>query len=222
MDRFIKKIIWLILLIPAVYLAIVWKQLPERIATHFNLHGIPDKYGTKNQFLINMIILIAAAAIIYLIISNIYRIDPKKYAADNKIRLLRMAFAISIFMSAICCLLIYNADNSDFRFNVKFIFGGIGLLWSILGNYMHNLKPNYFAGIRLPWTLENEENWKKTHLLAGKLWFAGGLILVIISLLTTAYFATFFFIAVTVTITLIPCIYSYLFYRKQKKITTSK
>jgi uncharacterized membrane protein len=47
----------------------------------------------------------------------------------------------------------------------------------ILGNYLGNLRPNYFVGIRTPWTLENPETWRATHRLGGRLMFFGGLIL---------------------------------------------
>jgi len=91
-----------------------------------------------------------------------------------------------------------------------------GLLFAIMGNYMSTIKPNYFAGIRLPWTLENADNWKKTHALAGRIWFGGGLLLAIICLfLPPAVAFVAFFISLTLMI-LIPCIYSYNLYKKQK------
>ena len=97
------------------------------------------------------------------------------------------------------------------------ILAGVGLLFAIIGNYLPNLRPNYFAGLRLPWTLENPENWKKTHALAGKLWFAGGLLLAVICLLMPDKIALIFFFVVTAIIIIIPCIYSYRLFKKQKE-----
>jgi uncharacterized membrane protein len=85
---------------------------------------------------------------------------------------------------------------------------------------MHNIKPNYFAGIRLPWTLENEENWKKTHLLAGKLFFAGGLLIAILCLLTPVIISIILFITITIIVTIIPGVYSYRLYKKQKTLNS--
>ena len=96
------------------------------------------------------------------------------------------------------------------------IFSGVGLLFAVIGNYMPNLKPNYFAGLRLPWTLENEDNWRKTHRLAGKLFFSGGLILAIICLFTSPIASIIIFFAGTMIITIIPCVYSYKLYKRQK------
>ncbi|MDP9040747.1 MAG: SdpI family protein, partial [Bacteroidota bacterium] len=106
------------------------------------------------------------------------------------------------------------------KFSSRFILAGAGLLFAFIGNYMHNIKPNYFAGFRLPWTLENEENWKKTHALAGKLWFVGGIFISVICLLLPPKPSIAAFYTIMIVITLIPCVYSYRLYRKQKTLTS--
>src|SRR4029450_677673 len=163
MDKFLKQIVWGIILIPAVYLTNVWKNLPETVVTHFDLRGQPDRLGNKNDLIETSIILIIANAIVYLLLSNIYRIDPKRYAAENKRRLQRIGFAVSVFMSGVLCYIIYNASHGKINFSMRLLLAGIGLLFALIGNYMHTIKPNYFAGFRLPWTLESEDNWRQTH-----------------------------------------------------------
>jgi uncharacterized membrane protein len=220
MDKFLKRIAWLVIIVPAFYLVIAWNNLPERVAIHFDLKGNIDKYGSKKELLTTAIILIITNAVVYLILTNIYRIDPKKYASENKSRLHRMAFAVSVFVSAILCMIIYSSTHGNIKFNSRFILAGAGLLFAFIGNYMHNIKPNYFAGFRLPWTLENEENWKKTHALAGKLWFVGGLFISVICLLLPPAPAIAAFYTIMIVITLIPCGYSYRLYRKQKTLNS--
>jgi len=120
-------------------------------------------------------------------------------------------------MSLIACVIINSVQKGDgVRLNIKLIFGSIGLLWCISGNYMYNIKPNHFAGFRTRWTLNNEENWRKTHLLGGKLWFAGGLLITIASLVTSIYGTVIIFVSISIIIILIPFIYSYRLYKKQK------
>ena len=80
------------------------------------------------------------------------------------------------------------------------------------------IKPNYFLGIRTPWTLENETVWKETHRMAGKMWFVGGLIVVFASLILEEQLNLIVFLIIVGIITLIPIIYSYLLF---KKIITS-
>ncbi|MFI5133973.1 MAG: SdpI family protein [Chitinophagales bacterium] len=221
MDKFIKRIIWLIILVPAVYLAFAWNSLPQKIAMHFDIRGNADGYGSKSGLLLVIVLLSVLNAGIYLLLTNIYRIDPKKYAAENKGRLHRIAFAVSVFMAAVLCLVIYSSVHGNMKFSTRLIFAGVGLLFSFIGNYMHNIKPNYFAGIRLPWTLENEENWKQTHLLAGKVWFAGGLLIAIVCLLSPLVISIVLFFTITFSMIMIPCVFSYRLYKKQKTINTT-
>ena len=217
MDKILNKAVWLVLAAPAIYLLLVWKRIPEKVALHFDWGGEPDRFGNKSELLTTSIILIITSALVYLILCNIYRIDPKKNAAENKGRLRRLAFGLTVFMSALLCMIIYSSSNGNIRFNTGTLMAGMGLLFAFIGNYMHNIKPNYFAGFRLPWTLENEDNWKKTHALAGKLWFAGGLFLAIICLFLSSKTAMIVFSSVMGVSTIIPVIYSFRLFQQQKK-----
>jgi uncharacterized membrane protein len=218
MDNLLKKIVWPIIALPAVYLAIIRKHLPEKIALHFDWKGNADRFGSKQELITTTIFLIVMNAVVFLILTNIYRIDPKKYAAENKYRLTKIGFTVSVFLSVVLCFIIYTGDQGSLKFNTSFILAAVGLLFAFIGNYMHNIKPNYFAGFRLPWTLENEENWRKTHLLAGKLWFGGGLFLAVICLLLPPAISLIVFFAVMLTITIIPAVYSYRLYKEQKSV----
>jgi uncharacterized membrane protein len=220
MDKLLKKIIWVIIAVPAIYLALVWHRIPEIIPLHYNLKGEADRHGSKTELLVTGAILTAICIGMYLLISNIYRIDSRKYAAENRNRFQRIGFSVAVFLSAIHCIIIYTSYHENSGSTTRLILAALGLLFCIMGNYMYNIKPNYFAGIRLPWTLENKENWKKTHLLAGKLFFAGGLMVTAICFTIPvdelyAVFAIIIFI-----ISIIPCIYSFLLYKKNKNAGT--
>jgi len=217
MSGTLKKLVWPVMAAPVIYLALSWKKLPEKVAVHFDLNGNPDRFGNKSELLWTALILIATNVLVYLILTNIYRIDPKKYAAENKERLVKIGFAVALFISAILCLVIYSASRGNMSFKTGLIFSATGLLFAVIGNYMPNLKPNYFAGFRLPWTLENEENWRKTHALGGKLWFGSGMLLAIICLFVSSKTAIIIFFAVMLIIVLIPIIFSFRLYQQQKR-----
>ena len=223
MNKFLKRIIWLVIIAPFVYLAISWKNIPEKVAMHFDLQGNPDHFGNKIQLWILAGVIAVVSTLVYLLLINIYKIDPKKHAAENKDRLLRIAFTIVVFTSGISILMLHaSASNGGVKFNMRFVLAGVGFLWAILGNYMHNLKPNYFAGLRLPWTLENEENWRKTHSLAGKLWFAGGMIVGITWLFTSMTAGLIITFSLLLIMIIIPMVYSYRLYKKNKLLNSPK
>jgi uncharacterized membrane protein len=216
MDTFLKKIIWLFIIGPVIYLAIVWNSIPETVAMHFNLKGEPDRYGNKNELITMILLLTAVNLAVYLLLPQVYRIDPKKYAAENKSRLHRIAFAVSVFIAAVLCLVIYTSIHENVKISGHFITAGVGLLLAVVGNYMYNIKPNYFAGIRLPWTLNNDENWRKTHLLGGKLMFGGGLLIAVISLFTSFLVSMIILFTILFSVIIITSIYSYNMYKKLK------
>ena len=214
MDKFLKRIIWLFIIAPAVYLAIIWRTIPATVPLHANLRGEADRYGSKSELITFTLVLTLVNVIMYLLIPQVYRIDPKRYAAENKNRLHRIAFAVSVFIAAVLCLLINSSIHENLRLSSRFILAGAGLLIAIVGNYIHNIKPNYFAGIRLPWTLDNDDNWRKTHLLGGKLMFAGGLLIALICLFASFSLSMICLFTIFFLIILITCIYSYNLYRK--------
>ena len=218
MTRYFKYLIWPIAFVPLVYLLLIWQALPEEMAMHFDLKGNPDRYGNKSELLIMTAALSAMSILIYFGLSNIYKIDPKKYAADNKDRLQRMGFAVAVFIIALTCFIIYSTSKGNMRMSMRYIFAGVGLLLCLMGNYMHTIKPNYFAGLRLPWTLNNEDNWRRTHLLAGKVWFIGGLVIAILCLIVPDTAAIILFFIATIILILVPVIYSYRLYRKNDQV----
>ena len=217
MKRLIKYLIWVVFIVPAIYLAIIWNDLPEKIPMRYNLKGEVKLYGGKTELLILIGIVTVINIGVYFLLANINRIDPKKkYSEENLPRMKRLAFAVSIFISAIACFILYSCQHDEMKLNPKFIVVGIGLLFTVIGNYFYTIKPNYFAGLRTPWALESEENWRLTHKLGGKLWFAGGLLLAIVGLFLNN---TALFIVLMLTILImvaVPIVYSYRLYAKTK------
>src|SRR5690606_5776008 len=144
------------------------------------------------------------------------KIDPKGKLdkMGNKFNQLRLL--LSLFMSALATFIIYSVQQTESTPPFTLIFSLIGLLFAGLGNYFKTIKPNYFIGIKTPWTLENEEVWKKTHLFGGKLWFIGGLLIFILSLIIPHDYSFYLLMIVTIIISIVPIIYSYLEFKKLK------
>ena len=122
---------------------------------------------------------------------------------------------LTVFMSFLALFIIYAAKNQSLA-NSNYIFLSLGVLYVILGNYFKTLKANYFIGIKTPWTLENETVWKETHKLGGKLWFVGGIIIVLSCLILDKKTNGILFAIIIIIITLTPVIYSYLLFKKLK------
>ncbi|PWH83426.1 hypothetical protein DIS18_02410 [Algibacter marinivivus] len=203
----------IIVLIPFIYLAYIWSSLPETVPTHWNYKGEIDDWGSKNSLILITFLL---SAVTYILFTIIPLIDPKKRIQTMGNKYHNLKFLMVLFMSALAIFIIYSVKEQSIT-NPSLVIFAIGILFMLLGNYMKTIKANYFIGIRTPWTLENESVWKRTHKLAGKLWFVGGLAIAISSLTASKKFNSIFFISVTLLITLIPFVYSYLEYKKIRK-----
>lgn len=203
----------IIVLIPFIYLAYIWSSLPETVPTHWNYKGEIDDWGSKNSLILITFLL---SGVTYILFTIIPLIDPKKRIQTMGNKYHNLKFLMVLFMSALAVFIIYSVKEQSIT-NPSLVIFAIGILFMLLGNYMKTIKANYFIGIRTPWTLENESVWKSTHKLAGKLWFVGGLAIAISSLTASKKFNSIFFISVTLLITLIPFVYSYLEYKKIRK-----
>ena len=218
MKKFIPFLVWVVLLAPPVFLWTIWQKLPDRVPMHYNISGEVDRYGNKSELITVMGVMFLLNIGVYLLLSNIHRIDPrKKYTNENMPVMKRFAFIIAFFLSVLSCFIIYTALHAGSGFSSKFMVVITGLLFAALGNYMYNIKPNYFAGFRLPWTLENEENWKYTHRIAGRMWFAGGLIMTGLAPFHPAKAGFTALIVITAIIVIVPAVYSYRFYKQNQK-----
>jgi immunity protein, SdpI family len=214
MDKLLKRIVWLFIIAPSVYLAIVSNTVPDTVPLHANLKGVIDRYGSKSELVTMTLILTVANVLVYLLLPQVYRIDPRRFASENKSRLHRIAFVVSVFIAAVLAQIIYSSIHEDMKLATRFILAGVGLLIAVVGNYIYNIKPNYFAGIRLAWTLENNENWRRTHLLGGKLMFGGGLLIAITCVFTSFRVSMIILFAILSLIIIITCMYSYSIYKK--------
>ena len=203
--------------IPWVYLAVIWKDLPQTIPTHFGISGYPDAWGPRDEILLAPAIFSVMGILLYFVLTNIHTIDPKKkYTAATSAVLSRIAMVLMIFLCAISLFITYWSLKGKVE-GLAFFFCALSLFMAYIGNLMYSIKPNYFVGFRLPWTLENEENWRKTHQLASKIWFMGGLILAVMSLILGIKATIFFFISSMFIMILIPTLYSYNLYRQSSK-----
>ena len=153
---------------PMVIGFLLWNRLPEKIATHFGSEGA-DGWSTK---LFAVVISPLILLVIHLFCLGVTLNDPKKRNIGNM--MMSVIFWIVPVVSLVSNLSIYGyALGMDL--NIDMIVGIlVGVMFLLLGNYMSKSHQNYTVGIKLPWTLNSEENWNRTHRLAGKLWIFAG------------------------------------------------
>jgi hypothetical protein len=210
----INALVVLIALSPIAYLLTSWDSIPETFTTRIELKKSYIETQTRQELLAATLSLAIGGAALYILMRNLKRVDPRVNDTTPKSAFHKLGLTITLFLTIMNYFFI-SAVKNEWIINTPVLVAFTGLLVLMIGNYMNNLKPNYFAGIRLPWTLNDPENWRRTHSLAGKLWFASGILIIIISFLLPEYLLIPFLVAVFVVIVLIPGIYSYRIYRRK-------
>ena len=194
-----------IILLPILAGLVLWDQLPEQTPTHWNASGEVDGWSSKAFAVFGLpAIMLAIQWLCVLGTAS----DPKKAEHPKKILQLILWFipVLSVLLFTITYMV---ALGKEVRIEVVMpIF--VGLILAIIGNYLPKCKQNYTIGIKLPWTLNDEENWNKTHRFAGWLWMFGGIVIML-----TGIFGSFWIFAIVVALmVLAPVIYSYILHRK--------
>ena len=192
----------ILILLPSLVCCVFWYQLPEKMPTHFNLLGQADGYNHKVFAIFGLpaLMLLMHWVLLFLMIK-----DPKSSNISSKIQVL--IYWIIPFVSCLSMISIYGESLGYSMMSGLLAQIFMGVVMIVIGNYLPKTHRNYIIGIRLPWTLESDKNWRKTHRLSGKIWVLGGLLLFLNSFVQLyvywVFFLTLFFVVI------IPSVYSY-------------
>ena len=198
----------LITLLPMAIGIPLWQELPDTVATHFGSGNEPNGWSSRDFAVFGLPLFCFAA---HLVSAAFTAVDPKKQGIGRKVY--RMLLLICPAVSLVCGLSIYSYALSwdiNIEFCVKLF---MGILLIIVGNYLPKIRQNYTVGLKFPWALHNEENWNRTHRLAGGLWMLAGAFFILDAWLNLR--GMWFIFAGMV---LVPAVYSLILYlRKQSQ-----
>lgn len=196
-----------IILLPIVAGLLLWEQLPDQIPMHWGPSGEVDGWGSKPVFVFCLPAVMLAFQWLCVLVSGADS-KSKNHTAKMVGLVLWLIPVIQIMLTIVTYM---TALGYGVRVEIV-IPAFMGLLLIAIGNYMPKCKQNYTIGIKIPWTLDNEENWNKTHRMAGWVWTIGGLLIV-----ATAFTGIFWIpLIILAPMVLAPVIYSYVLYRKSK------
>ena len=194
-----------IILLPILAGVILWNQLPDPMPSHWNASGEIDGWSSKPFTIFGLPLILLAAQWLCVLGTAA---DPKKNNHPEKILHL-VLWIIPVLSVAMHTFVYLIALGHGVRMEVVMPVL-IGVIFTIIGNYLPKCKQNYTIGIKIPWTLNNEENWNRTHRFAGFLWVVCG-----IAIMFTGFFGGFWvFLPITFLMVLTPIFYSYILHRK--------
>ena len=210
----IKKYKWtliaasIITLLPILIGVILWDRLPESMPTHFGVNNEADGWSSKWFAVFGLPIFLAA---LEWLCAFVTAHDPKSKNISDK------AMGIVLWIIPILSL-ITNSMVYTYAMGIKLDMGRIlmiffGTLAIVIGNYLPKSGQNFSMGIKISWTLNDEENWNHTHRFAGRLWVLCGVAMILLSVFSIYWL----FFSVVIIMVAAPIIYSYCYYKKHKQ-----
>ncbi len=159
---------------------LAYPYLPERVPSHFNAQWQPDGWMSREMTLWFTPAVLAA---LWLILTLCFwlaateqgrlRLEPDNLRLLWGIRSLLGAFLLAIYAATLAVGLGWLPSPRPV------LLPAIGILFLVIGNALPKLRPNWVAGMRLPWTVVNEAAWKAANRTAGYGFMVLGCLLVI-------------------------------------------
>lgn len=199
----------IVCLLPIIAALILYNKMPEQIAIHWGSDGTPNGWASKFT---GTIILPGSLFLVNLFFPFLIDMDPKNKNLSPKVKnLIRWIIpCVSLLCSGTT---LASAVGKDMKVQVIApLF--VGLLFIVIGNFLPKCTPSYTVGIKLPWTLDDEENWNKTHRFGGFVFVICGMLTVLIAFFPVHYSVFLFLLVIMV---LAPTVYSYMLYAQKNK-----
>ena len=198
----------IVTILPVLIGIICWNRLPEVMATHFGFNNEANGFSSKAFAVFGLpLILLAVLWVGAFVTAH----DPKRQNISPK--MFSLMLWIAPVISLVAAATMYPV-NLGYELNIVFFSELLlGLMFIIIGNYLPKARQNYTIGIKIPWTLANEENWNRTHRLAGYLWMICGILMILISL--TRFVPPEWLVGIFMIMVLVPCIYSFWMHAKK-------
>ena len=201
----------IIILLPMLAGMILWNKLPEQFPIHFNAAGEVDSYSSKAFGVFGLPLILVLFQ--WLCTVGSLKMDPKAENLEGKV--FSLVLWIIPVLSVVMNALVYcTALGMDMKVQI-IVPLLVGLLMVIIGNWLPKCKPTWTLGIKLPWTLADEDNWNRTHRFAGPIWVAGGMIIMLCALIGGALLWAM--PVALVAMVAAPAVYSYLLFKGKNK-----
>lgn len=186
----------------------LWDRLPDQIATHFDFHNQPNGWSSRTFTVFGMPLILLALHWVCLLAECA---PGRASHSSAKIKYLLMFIVPA---TSLLTMVISYGYALGVGFNIgRIVLVFVGVVFAVTGNYLPKIRRNYTTGIKLPWTLESEENWNRTHRMAAPVWVLCGIALIVLGLIGYTGWTAFIVIAAAV---MIPTAYSFALHMQKK------
>ena len=200
----------LLILIAATLLT--YDILPAQMPIHWDMSGKADDFAPKHVFLTMVFAITLGINVLGIALP---RIDPRRANYRRFEKAYAVTFGmLNMMVVAFFLITLWGTQHGAAGSPAMLIPMALGVMFIVLGNYMPLFRQNFFAGIKTPWALADEEIWNRTHRIGGRCWFACGFGFLLIPFLPDALKGALMMILILI-MTAVPFIGSYLIYHQK-------
>ena len=189
-----------------------YPRLPATVPTHWNLRGEPDGFSSRLLAVSLLpLVMVALAGMLQIL----PKIDPKgeNYAKFASVYWL-LVNGILLFLGLLHVSML--ANGLGFPVSIPRVVPiGVGLLFVLIGSYLGQIEPNWFVGIRTPWTLSSDAVWRRTHRTGGRLFVLGGVLMMATAFLRQVTMVVVFVLTMAL-VAVIPVVQSYVLWKRER------
>jgi uncharacterized membrane protein len=168
---------WLMIAASAVFSAVMFSRLPERVVSHWGANGESNGWTSRIAFVVGIH---AVAVFVGIAVVVAPKIDPRRYNFPaNQRSYWLVTNAILVLLALVTALAI--GINAGWNLRIEWTGYGLGAFFVVMGNVLTRVRPNWIFGVRTSWTLSSDRSWRATHRIAGY-----GFVLLGLAVLVTA------------------------------------
>jgi uncharacterized membrane protein len=190
------------------------EMLPDRVPTHSNIHGEPDKWTPRDDMLPQLLILPGAMVLLSVLPLVLPWLSPRPFGVEEFRDTFNYLFVLVVaLMAYLDAVILTGWTHPDLDVSRPLI-AGIFLFFALLGNQLGKVRRNFWMGVRTPWTLASETVWTQTHRVAAWLFVGAGVLGFVAVLAEVPLVLCFGFFLVAA---LVPVIYSLVLYKRLER-----
>ena len=198
----------IICVLPLIFGLLVYKKLPQEIPTKWYSDGTVGQYMPKEFTIFGMpLFFILMNALVHFAMNT----DPKRQNIGNMMRTLGKWIIPVLSVVTVPMALLWGMGYQIPISRILPIL--LGILFVVIGNYFPKTRRSYTTGIKTPWTLNSDENWRRTHHVAAFLWIAAGIAMIAMAFLPQNI-VQLVIVGMIIVLIVVPYAYSYTLYRK--------
>ncbi len=226
-----KRVMWIVAMIPFVCNCIMIIFLPDIIPVHYDIDGNIDGWGNKTEGLIYPIVILIVTLLMHLFMLYFEKKQKKSNSEKEKTEAkanLKFVAAVGILQALIMCVMnfvfMYSAFaetsekvikmNLDFT---KILCVMIALACIVMGNLLTKTKKNGVAGVRNTWSMYNEITWRKCNLFGAVGLIIVGFLTIFASVFVDGILCVFIMVALIFVDVIVTCVYSKKVYDSEMK-----